>query len=247
MHRYFIHLAFKGTNYHGWQVQPNCTTLQGEIEEKLGIYFKEKIAIMGAGRTDTGVHANNFYAHFDISKKIDTELAIYRMNRFFPADIAIKNIFPVKENAHARFSAISRTYKYYISKRKDPFNAEFALTLYDNVDFAILQKAAEIIMQYNDFESFSKVHTDVSNFKCSIYKSYWQQKEHLLIYTIKANRFLRNMVRAVVGTLLEVGSGNIDLNKFRKIIESKSREKAGKSVKGKGLFLHDIDYPKDIF
>ncbi|MGM0530539.1 MAG: tRNA pseudouridine(38-40) synthase TruA, partial [Bacteroidota bacterium] len=198
--RYFIRVAFKGTNYHGWQIQANATTIQETLNEALSTIFREEINVVGAGRTDTGVHASCFYAHFDLKYDIipERQNIIFRLNRFLPDDIAVHEIFPVKEKAHARYGAISRTYQYQITKIKDPFRREFAYYCFWQLNVEKMNKACNFLFDYKDFTSFSKSHTQVKTNFCEIYQAEWTKEKHLLIFTVKANRFLRNMVRAIV-------------------------------------------------
>jgi len=246
--RYFADLSYKGTNYHGWQIQPNAITIQEVLQDAFSLILKGKIILTGAGRTDTGVHAQNFTAHFDIQKSIiDTEKLVYRLNSYLPEDISIKRIYEVKEDAHSRFSALSRTYEYRTHFLKDPFLTEFSLFIYNNIDFEKMNKAAKVLFEYQDFTSFSKLHTDTKTNICKILRAEWINRGNKKIFIIEADRFLRNMVRAVTGTLLKVGKGNINIDDFRRIIESKDRSNAGVSVSAHGLFLTQIKYPDDIF
>jgi len=245
--RYFIELSYLGTNYHGWQIQPNAVTVQEKINEVLALLFREKIMVTGCGRTDTGVHAKNFYAHINLDFELlrfPQEQLIYKLNAILTHDIAISNIIEVKENAHARFDATSRSYEYHLGIHKNPFNKDLCyLSPYKNLDFDLMNQAAKILYDYTDFECFSKSNTDVATFNCHITKAQWQQKNDSWVFTITADRFLRNMVRAIVGTLIEVGRGQMDLKDFKSVIESKNRGNAGWSVPGKGLFLVEIKYP----
>lgn len=247
MYRYFIELAYNGKAFNGWQVQPNTPSVQEEFNADISIMLKEPIQVTGAGRTDTGVHASFFVAHFDTSQPIpDPEAFREKLNRFLSRDIYVFRIYPVREDAHARFSALSRTYKYYINKRKDPFNYYFTYRTYPIPDITMMNAACQILFEYTDFTSFSKLHTDVKTNNCKIMEAYWEDTGEQLIFTIKADRFLRNMVRAIVGTLLEVGQNKITLNEFHQIIEAKDRCRAGTSVPGNALFLCDIEYPPSI-
>lgn len=246
--RYFIQLSYNGGAYHGWQIQPNATTVQEVLNNAISIILRQKINVVGAGRTDTGVHASNFIAHFngDI-KDFSTEQLCFKLNRFLPKDIAIHKIFEVNSNAHARFDAISRTYHYYIDIEKNPFTRDYSFTPYPIPDINIMNKACKVLFDYIDFTSFSKLHTDVKTNNCKIYEASWEKKDHQLVFTIKADRFLRNMVRAIVGTLIEVGNKKISIEELRKIIESKHRGNAGVSVPGRALFLSNIEYPQEIY
>lgn len=241
--RYFIKFSYKGTNYHGWQVQPNDISVQSVLTEAMSLVFRFPIELVGAGRTDAGVHAASMVAHFDYPKCIDdTGKIVYRLNSLLPRDISIDSIFEVADSMHARFSAKSRTYKYYISTKKSPFDDEFSARIPFVLDEERMNSAARLLFNYTDFTSFSKVHTDVKTMNCKIYHAEWERHGNYLVFTIKADRFLRNMVRAIVGTLIEVGKGAISEVDFCRIIESKSRCAAGMSVPAKGLFLVDVEY-----
>ena len=247
--RYFIRLSYNGTNYHGWQIQPNAVSIQETLNRDLSIVFGEKIMVTGCGRTDTGVHARLFYAHFDAANKLSGREAeiLFRINGKLPPDIAIRDILPVKPDAHSRFDAISRTYEYHIVRRKEVFGRDLAHYIYGEMDITTMQQAAEILKEYNDFTSFSKVDTDVKTNDCKITEAKWTEGNGTLDFTITADRFLRNMVRAIVGTLLDVGFRKTSLDEFRRIIESRNRSKAGTSAPAKGLFLTDVRYPPEIF
>jgi tRNA pseudouridine38-40 synthase len=243
MHRYFVQLSFKGTQYHGWQIQPNAISVQEVIENAFSTLLQEKVEVTGAGRTDTGVHASFFVLHFEVEKEInDLQKMIFSLNSFLPPDIAIQKIWKVPAEAHARFSALSRTYKYYITSVKNPFTIETVYYFRGNPDMQKMNEAAQILFEYNDFTSFSRLHTDVKTNFCKILRAEWTREGDQLIFTIKADRFLRNMVRAIVGTLLEVGKGKISVADFRKIIEKKDRNAAGTSAPAQGLFLTDVEY-----
>lgn len=244
MHRYFIELAYNGSEYNGWQIQPNAPSVQEDINKALTLLLKQEINVTGAGRTDTGVHASFFVAHFDSNIEIpNTKALTDKLNRFLGKNIAIKDIYPVVPDAHARFSAISRTYKYYINKTKNPFTYPFAYRPHPLPDTRLMNEACELLLQYEDFTSFSKLHTDVKTNICHLMEAGWEETGEQLVFTIKADRFLRNMVRAIVGTLLDIGQKRITLEQFQQIIESKDRCKAGTSVPGNALFLCNIEYP----
>ena len=250
MSKYFIKLSFDGAAYHGWQIQENANTVQAEIEKALAILFSGKTEVTGAGRTDKGVHAKEYYAHFDKEEKFRAEdLAdiAYRINAILPKDIAIQGIFPVKDDAHARFSACSRTYRYYISRVKSPFHENNAWTVFGKINLQLMNQAAKILVDYTDFTSFSKLHTEVKTNNCKVLQADWKAENDLLVFTIKADRFLRNMVRAIVGTLADVGKEKLSPDDFRKVIESRNRCEAGFSVPAKGLSLQEIEYPESIF
>ena len=248
MYRYFIKLDYNGSPFHGWQIQPNAVTVQEWINRALSNLLKEEINVVGCGRTDTGVHARNFYAHFD-SKHVnisDNENLIFKLNRFLPKEIFIHEITKMHSDAHCRFDAIERTYKYYITLQKDPFNFLYSSYLYGDIDIEKMNSASAKLFDYTDFTSFSKVDTDTKTNNCVIKKAEWKKSGNMLIFTISADRFLRNMVRAIVGTLLEVGKGKISVDDFCKIIETKDRSKAGVSAPANALFLEDVKYPYAI-
>jgi tRNA pseudouridine38-40 synthase len=247
--RYFTRLCYKGTKYHGWQIQPNSSTVQGILNQDLSLILNEKIELTGAGRTDTGVHAKVFYAHFDSSVDdlhTDTNL-VFRINGKLPKDIAIQEILKVKPDAHARFDAISRTYEYHITRVKDPFLTDFAHFIYGDLDFESMNQVTALLTDVSDFTSFSKVDTDVKTNICKVSRAAWTMDSEKMIFTITADRFLRDMVRAMVGTILDVGFSRTTVSEFREIIEKKNRSAAGNSVPAKGLFLTNIQYPSDIF
>ena len=240
--RYFIELSYKGTNYHGWQIQPDASSVQEEITKALATILQEKILLVGAGRTDAGVHASQMFAHVDTVKKL-TDDYVHKLNAILPNDIVIKSIKEVSDDTHARFDAVSRTYEYRILLGRDPFLLDITWQLHQkNLQIEKMNEAANLLFKYEDFESFSKVKTDVNTFNCTIMKAVWTLEDKHLIFHIKANRFLRNMVRAIVGTLIEVGLGKKTVEDFRKIIESKKRSEAGLSVPAKGLFLTEVCY-----
>lgn len=250
--RYFIELAYNGRNFHGWQIQPNAITVQETLQKSLEILLRqEKIELIGCGRTDAGVHARQFFAHlsFDLeSLGMNTNQLTYKLNHFLKDDIAIFHIFKVNDAAHSRFDALSRTYEYHIRLDKYPFDQEFTYrSAYPRLDFERMNQAAALLFDYTDFTSFSKTGTDVKTNNCKIMHAEWQNKNGVWIFTIQADRFLRNMVRAIVGTLLEIGSGKITLEEFKQIIESKNRSNAGWSVPAHGLALVKLEYPDWIY
>jgi tRNA pseudouridine38-40 synthase len=247
--RYFIFISYKGTSYHGWQLQPNSVTVQQLLEDALSVVLNAKISATGAGRTDTGVHATYFVAHFDsVSPDLDkTNRLVYRLNSYLPKDISVNAVKKVLPDANARFSAVSRTYKYYISKSKDPFSESSSWLIYGNIEISQMNKACKLLFKHTDFTSFSKLHSDTKTNNCKIYDAFWKEEDNLIVFTIKADRFLRNMVRAIVGTMVETGTGKISLKEFEEIILARDRCKAGKSAPAKGLFLVDIEYPDEIF
>ncbi len=241
--RYFIHLAYHGTAYHGWQIQPNAASVQETLNKAFSVLLQSEMNLMGAGRTDTGVHAREMYAHFDTDTTFDFPTLVHKLNSFLPKDIAIYDIIPVHDDAHTRFDATKRTYEYHIHQCKNPFLDELSWYFHQTLDINLMNQAAQILQNYTDFECFSKVNTDVNTFDCTIFEAHWKRGENnQLVFTISANRFLRNMVRSIVGTLINVGLHKITLDDFTKIIESKSREKAGFSVPAHGLYLTKIEY-----
>ena len=243
--RYFIEFSYNGTNYHGWQKQPNANTVQEEMEKCMSVLLQEEVELMGAGRTDSGVHATQMFAHFDSDTIIDTEKIVSKLNSFLPSDISIVRIFIVKEDIHARFTAIGRTYKYYVSTEKNIFNPNTYL-FFKKLDVDKMNEACKYLMGEQDFTSFSKLHTDTFTNNCDITKAIWEQEGVNFVFTISANRFLRNMVRSVVGTLLDVGYGKIEGEEIKIIIEKKDRCSAGTSVPAKALFLTQVKYPNNI-
>ena len=248
MHRYFIYLAYDGTAYHGWQIQPNGDSVQERLIEALSTVLRREVNVAGAGRTDTGVHASLMVAHFDNDAPLDTVFFADKLNRMLPPDISVYRLRAVKPDAHARFNALSRTYKYYVTTTKDPLYRQYRYRLFQTPDFKRMNEAARILPEYSDFTSFSKLHTFVKTNICRVSCAEWSQlNEHTWVFTISADRFLRNMVRAIVGTLLEVGCGKLTVDEFRQIIEQKDRCLAGSSVPGKALFLVDIGYPEELF
>ena len=241
--RYFIEFSYHGKNYHGFQIQPNASSVQETLTKAMQLLVNKSIEIVGAGRTDSGVHAKQMFAHFDVADVIDTSYWIPKLNAYLPKDIVIYNIFEVSKEAHARFDAKSRTYEYYIHTFKDAFLEDTSWYYFQQLDVDQMNKACQILFEYIDFECFSKVHTDVHTFNCTITEANWKRVNNQLIFTVKADRFLRNMVRAIVGTMINVGNGKTTLEEFRAIIESKNRSKAGFSVPAHGLFLVAIEYP----
>ncbi|MEL4455565.1 tRNA pseudouridine(38-40) synthase TruA [Lutimonas vermicola] len=246
--RYFVELSYHGKNYHGWQIQPNEISVQEIIEKALSLLLKQEISIVGCGRTDSGVHASQFFFHFDIDATIDKRKLKFKLNSFLPKDIAIFRITRVQEDAHARFSAVSRSYQYRISLVKNVFENDLSLQLSENhLDIDKMNRAALLLMDYIDFKSFSKNKTDVKTFDCTISEAFWEREGENLTFHISANRFLRNMVRAIVGTLLEVGKNRMSIHEFKSVIELRDRTRAGASAKAKGLYLTKVSYPNEIF
>lgn len=244
--RFFIEISYKGTNYHGWQVQPNAISIQSEINKALSTILNVKTEVTGAGRTDAGVHAKQMFAHFDSLKEFHINESISRLNRVLPADIVIHNIYKVHEDANCRFDAISRTYNYYIIQKKDSFNHD-AYIIYKRLDLIAMNEASLFLLGKQDFTSFSRKNTQNRTNNCHVMFAKWEKKEEKLIFTIKADRFLRNMVRAIVGTLLEVGGGRISPEDINTIIAKKDRCSAGVSVPAHALFLSAIEYPIHTF
>ena len=245
--RYFIEFAYNGKEYFGFQIQPNAISVQETLDKSLSLLLRDKIEIVGAGRTDSGVHAKQMFAHFDTDQVIDISNTIQKLNSFLPKDIVIFNIIEVQPDAHARFDATSRTYEYHITNFKDVFNSDGNWKVHHELDLVLMNEACKILFEYTDFECFSKIHTDVKTFNCKITEAHWQQNENQIIFTITADRFLRNMVRAIVGTLINVGIYKTSLSDFRTIIESKNRNNAGFSVPAHGLYLTKVKYPPLAF
>ncbi len=241
MQRYFIEVSYNGAAYAGFQIQQNARTVQSEVQKALAIFFKKEFVLTGSSRTDAGVHALQNFFHFDTDIAIPDKV-MYNLNALLPRDIAIKNIIPVNADAHCRFDATSRAYRYYVYNQKNPFLTNSAFFFPYPTDLNILQAAADLIKQYEDFTSFSKRNTQVKNFRCKIEESAWTKEDNKLVYYVKGNRFLRGMVRGLVGTMLQVGRGKIDLTAFRSIIESRDCTNADFSVPGHGLFLCAVNY-----
>ena len=224
--RYFIDLSYVGTHYHGWQKQPNASSIQQELEQALSTLLRKNVEVVGAGRTDAGVHAKQLFAHFDVEEPVDTKVLENRLNAFLPEAIAITSIKPVNSDAHARFDAESRSYQYWVSTTKNPFHQQFAHYVHTTLNVEAMNMAAEILKGYSDFECFSKTHTDVKTFLCRIDEAYWLQEDDKLVFHITADRFLRNMVRAIVGTLLEIGKEKKPVDWMHTVIQSKNRSEA---------------------
>ena len=241
--RYFITLSYDGTHYHGWQIQPNGDSVQQRLQESLSTLLRQTVEVVGAGRTDAGVHARMMVAHFDWDENIDGKQLTYKLNKLLPPDIAVQEVKQVSDDLHARFSATRRTYHYFIHIGKNPFLQAYSWQIPFALDFEKMNEAAKIILEYKDFTSFSKVNTDTKTNLCDLHEAYWEEvSPGQWRFTITANRFLRNMVRAIVGTLVEVGRGKISIEEVRQVIEAKDRCRAGESVPGKALFLVDIKY-----
>lgn len=248
MFRYFIYFSYDGAAYHGWQVQPNAVTVQQVLEDALAKLVRQPVPLMGAGRTDAGVNASCMVAHGDFPNELDERQFVYKLNRILPPDIAVSDVRRVKDDAHARFDALSRRYNYRVVTAKSPFARRYACRVMPGIDFEAMNRAAEVLYEYTDFTSFSKLHTDVKTNNCKITHAAWRRVgEHEWVFEIEADRFLRNMVRAVVGTLLEVGRGKMTVEDFCKVIEEKNRCSAGTSVPAHALFLVDVTYPEEIY
>lgn len=244
MSRYFIHLAYNGTAYCGWQTQPDLPTVQLTLEQTLSTLLRQPIAVVGCGRTDTGVHASDFYAHFDSAEYgMRSSELVFKLNNMLPPDIAIFDIFLVADNAHARFDATARTYQYHVSDRRLPFRQGLYTRIWFQPDIDLMNRAAEVLMEYDDFTSFAKLHTQVKTNICHLTAAHWDRVGDEWVFTIRSNRFLRNMVRSVTGTLLDVGRGKLTIDGLRQIIERKDRCAAGVSMPACGLFLTKVEYP----
>lgn len=241
--RYFITFSYDGTAYHGWQIQPHSLSVQEELQKAMSILLRKPMEVVGAGRTDTGVHARKMVAHFDYDEEVDCPQLVYKLNKLLPRDIAVQQVEPVAEDMHARFSAKSRTYHYFVHMGKNPFLRSYSWQVYGNIDFELMNQAASVLMEYKDFTSFSKVNTDTKTNDCTITEAHWDRVgEDQWCFIITANRFLRNMVRAIVGTLMEVGRGRMTIEQLRRVIDAKDRCCAGDSVPGNALFLVQVKY-----
>ncbi len=248
MHRYFIEMAYNGTKYHGWQVQPNAISVQEVMDDALIKALRQHVHVVGAGRTDTGVHASYFVAHFDIGTPLDdVDRFLFKINRILHDDIVVYSIKEVNTDAHSRFSALSRKYFYYLKIQKGPFCNDLTHRPYHELDFEKMNAAAQLLFEYDDFTSFSKLHTDTKTNLCKIMQAEWVKQDDKMVFIIKADRFLRNMVRAIVGTLMDIGRGKLSIDEFKQIIEAKDRGAAGASAPPQGLFLADIEYPENLF
>lgn len=244
--RYFLELSYNGAAYHGWQKQPNAISVQEVLEAALSTILNEPISIVGAGRTDRGVHALQMFVHFDFKKELDVDNLPFKLNSFLPKDIAVHDVFKVKDHVHARFNALNRTYLYRIALHKNVFTFNNTFFVKQNLDVEKMNEASKILLDYKDFQCFSKSNTDVKTYNCTIMMAAWALKNNELHFTIKADRFLRNMVRAIVGTLVNIGLGKLEVRDLHHIIKSKNRSEAGFSVPAQGLYLTKIEYPEDI-
>ncbi|MAM19793.1 MAG: tRNA pseudouridine(38-40) synthase TruA [Christiangramia sp.] len=244
--RYFIELSYYGKHYHGWQIQPQSVSVQEVLQNQMRKILPGFSEVVGAGRTDAGVHAKQLFAHFDLTEEIDVAEMAYKLNCMLPDDIAIAEIFPVTEEAHARFDATSRSYEYQIIQEKDVFNRELAWFFKPELDLEKMNSAAAILKEYSDFQCFSRSRTDVRTYICQIFHAEWKMEKNKLVFHISADRFLRNMVRAIVGTLVEIGQRKLPVAAMHEIIKSKDRAKAGASVPAHGLYLTKIEYPETI-
>lgn len=246
--RYFIYLEFDGSSYSGWQIQPHSPSVQQTLEESLALFLRHNVSVTGAGRTDAGVHASEMVAHFDLDEPQDCSWIQNKLNGILPPDIAVHGIVPVRPDAHARFDALSRTYKYYVTLDKSAFHRNYSWFLPNEPDFELMNRASELLMKTADFTSFSKLHTDTRTNNCRVTAAGWERMpDGRRVFTITADRFLRNMVRAIVGTLMDVGRHKLTVDGFEKIIESRDRCSAGDSAPAQGLFLHKIIYPDNLF
>ena len=244
--RYFIELSYDGTPFVGWQRQPAGDSVQSCLEDALSILFRKSLSIVGAGRTDAGVHAHQLFAHVDLDEQVDQDLT-FRLNKLLPKEIAVRNIIAVAPDAHARFDAINRSYRYQITTQKNPFLQKRSYQFSKPLHLGLMNEAAKILIDHEDFKCFSKSKTDVKTYICDIQHAYWHRDESELVFFIQANRFLRNMVRAIVGTLIEVGLEKISISDFEGILASRDRSQAGYSVPAHGLYLEKVNYPKHIF
>jgi tRNA pseudouridine38-40 synthase len=245
--RHFFEISYNGKNYNGWQSQNNAIGVQAVVEETMTKLLRTPVKIVGSGRTDTGVHCEQQFFHSEIEKEFDNEQLLIRLNSFLPKDIAISSIRKVKPTASARYDAIERTYRYEITRKKNPFLEGLAWHYFKTADISTMNRAAALLVGEHDFECFSKVKTDVNHFLCDIKKAEWKEEGDRLYFTIAANRFLRGMVRAIVGTLLDTGTGKITLKDFQSVIQSRDRKQAGANVPSHGLYLMKVKYPSGIF
>ena len=244
--RYFCSVAYDGSNYHGWQSQKNAISVQQVIEESLTTVLRTKITITGSGRTDTGVHASEQVFHFDVEKELNQD-SLFKFNSILPQDIALNDLAQVRDDAHARFDALQRSYQYQIVRRKSPFLKKHSYLFTKDLDLDKMDRACQYLLKQKDFESFSRVKTDVNNFLCQLSEAYWEERNEMLVFHVSSNRFLRGMVRAMVGTLLDIGTGKLNLTELKSVLKSRDRKKAGRAVPAEGLFLSRVEYPDHIF
>ena len=245
--RYFIDISYHGANYHGWQIQNNAKTVQGVLNEALSTILRAEISTIGSGRTDTGVHAIMQMVHFDHNQLIDTNHLVAKLNSLLPLDISANAIAQVKDEVSARFDAISRAYIYKIHQFKSPFKQGLSYHFNQDLDLTLMNQSCDLIKKWTDFEAMSKVKTEVNNFNCEIFEAFWEKQNDEIHFHVSANRFLRGMVRALVGTMFEVGLKRMSLEQFQTVLESRDRKKAGRSVPAHGLYLRDIIYPKEVY
>lgn len=246
--RYFLELAYDGTRFHGWQVQPNAITVQAVLDDALRKVFRHPgVETVGSGRTDTGVHATQQWVHVDLPQVLNPQEVQYKLNRILPPDIAIGRVYPVGPEAHTRFDAVSRTYEYRITLEKNPFLVQHAHYVSRKPDVALMNQAARVLLEMEDFTTFSKVKGDTKHYRCTITQAFWREEGDLLLFTIQANRFLRGMVRLVVGTLLDVGKGKLSVAQFREAITRQDRKLASGAAPAEGLFLFRVEYPENYF
>lgn len=245
--RYFLQLAYDGARFHGWQVQPNALTVQQVLDEALSTLLREQVCTIGSGRTDTGVHAAQQFAHFDVSAPLVAEAVLYRLNRLLPPDIAVQAVYAVGDEAHARFDALARTYEYRVSLVKDPFRRAHSSLAWRPPDVGQMNRAAALLPGFEDFTTFSKTKGDTPHYRCRLFEAGWRQQGGLLVFTVRANRFLRGMVRMLVGTLLEVGAGKRTVEEFAAAVQAQDRRLAGGAAEAAGLFLTRVEYPAGYF
>ena len=245
--RYFLDIAYNGKNYHGWQVQNNAVSVQEVINKCLSLQLQEEIFVQGSGRTDSGVHCKQQFAHFDCKEELHQQNFLHKINAFLPNDIVINNVLKVKEDAHARFSALARSYQYHVVLKKNPFNVDFTYKLVHSPNVEQMNQAAEILTKYQDFEYFCKSNSGNEHFLCDVTNAYWQQENDVLVFYIQANRFLRGMVRLITGALLEVGFEKLSLSEFENLLKNKPKRKSKYAVPPEGLFLTKVLYPKEIW
>ncbi len=247
-YRYFVEFSFNGSSYVGWQTQPNGLSVQEQMEHHFGVKMQRKVELVGCGRTDAGVHASFYVAHFDLDFPLtDPAQWVYELNKFLPSSIALKQIYAVSPEAHARFSALERAYEYHIEYEKNPFTGHLAWRMSKSLDVVLMNEAANLLPVYEDFSSFARSNSDVKHHRCKLSSAHFEEQESQLVFSIRSNRFLRNMVRAIVGTLVEVGRGNLSVDDFVKIIQARDRRKAKTSAPAQGLFLTEVSYPEWVY